>query len=83
MNNTTPDPLSVVTSVQKLVPVIGATVVAVSAFFNLQSQVSDLRTRVDLQTTTTTGVLTDIKTDIKDLKSQLNAVQNLQLKQGR
>ncbi len=69
------DALDLLTAAKQLVPVIGATVVVVSAFFNLQSQVENLRIRMDLQTKQFVDVLTDIRGDIKELKDQLRDIQ--------
>jgi len=69
------DALDLLSAAKQLVPIVGATVVVVSAFFNLQSQVENLRIRMDLQTKQYVETLTDIKTNIKDLKDQLRDLQ--------
>lgn len=58
-----------VNALKKLVPIVGATVVAMTAFFNLQAQVSDLRLKVEYQNQRFVEYFTDIRSNIQDIKT--------------
>ena len=64
--------------VMQLLPVLTLVVTTLGAWFNLQGQVNDLRTRYESSTAVTKESLSDMKTDIRE-----NSVLLRQLLQDR
>ena len=56
-------------ALKRLAPIVGATVVVVTSFFTLQSQISEIKLRSDLTNQQLFSTLLEVKSDIKDLKS--------------
>lgn len=63
------DPIQTMEALKRLAPIVGATVVVVTSFFTLQSQISEIKLRSDLTNQQLFSTLLEVKSDIKDLKS--------------
>ena len=70
------DPVATLEALKRLIPVVAATVIALTSYFNLQAQISELRTRSTIQDVSLTGTLLELKQDIKDLKRSANYEEN-------
>lgn len=66
--NHQPDSIAVLEALKRMSPVVAVTVIALTSYFNLQSQISELRTRGDIQDASVTETLLEIRQDLKDLK---------------
>lgn len=62
------DPMATLEAIKRMSPVVTATVIALTSYFNLQAQINELRTRSSIQDAALTGTLLEMKQDIKELK---------------